>query len=83
MLEASKGNQTLIRLTPDSMQDLPMKMVEIFDAPLTDEYDFKWFKGHFSEVVLPALKSGGKLLATKEIVCLCTIANSTEVWPSR
>jgi hypothetical protein len=68
MLKASKNNQTLIRLTPDSMQDLPMKMVEIFDAPLIEEYDFKWFKGHFSEVVLPALGSGGKLLTTKEIV---------------
>lgn len=68
MLKDTHGNQTLIALTPDSMQDLPVKMVEIFDAPLTDEYDYKWFKGHFTEVVLPALGSGGKLLTTKEIV---------------
>jgi hypothetical protein len=36
MLKDTHGNQTLIRLTPDSMQNLSMKMVEIFDAPLTD-----------------------------------------------
>jgi hypothetical protein len=68
MLKASKANQTLIQLTPDSMQNLSMKMVEIFDAPLIGQYDYKWFKGHFTEVVLPALGSGGKLLTTKEIV---------------
>ncbi len=61
MLKENKGEQTLIRLTPDSMQHLGMKMVEIFDAPLTDEYSFKWFKGHFSDVV-PAstLRERGK-----------------------
>jgi hypothetical protein len=68
MLKATHGNQTLILLTPDSMQDLPMKMVEIFDAPLIGQYDFKWFKGHFSDVVLPALGSGGKIVTTKETV---------------
>jgi hypothetical protein len=67
MLNASKPNQTLILLTPDSMENLSMKMVEIFDAPLIGQYDYKWFKGHFKEVVLPALGSGGKLLTTKEI----------------
>jgi hypothetical protein len=67
MLKAAHGNQTLIRLTPDSMASLTMKMVEIFDAPLTEKYDYKWFKGHFSQVILPALGSGGKILETKEI----------------
>ena len=68
MVKLGKDNQTLIRLTPDSMQDLPMKMVEIFDAPLAGQFDYKWFKAHFKEVILPALGSGGKLLTTKETV---------------
>lgn len=68
MLKDSHGNQTLIQLTPDSMQDLSMKMVEIFDVPFSDKYDYKWLKGHFSQVVLPALGSDGKILATKEIL---------------
>jgi hypothetical protein len=68
ILKDTHGNQTLIRLTPDSMQNLSMKMVEIFDAPLTDRYDYKWFKAHFSDVVLPALGSGGKILTTKETI---------------
>jgi len=68
MLKATHGNQTLIRLTPDSMQDLSMKMVEIFDAPLIGGNDFKWFKGHFSEVVMPALGADGKILTRKEMV---------------
>jgi hypothetical protein len=68
MLKDSKGEQKLIRLTPDSMQHLDMKMVEIFDAPLTEQYSFKWFEEHFSDVVLPALGSKGKIFTTKEIV---------------
>lgn len=68
LLKDSHGNQTRISLTPDSMQDLSMKMVEIFNAPLTDQYDYKWFKDNFSQVVLPALGPGGKILSTKEIV---------------
>lgn len=68
MLKASHGDQTLIQLTPDSMKHLTMKMVEIFDAPLTEKYDFKWFKGHFAEVILPGLGSDGKIVTTKEIL---------------
>jgi hypothetical protein len=66
MLKAAHGDQKMIRLTPDSMRDLTMKMVEIVDAPLGQQYDFKWFKGHISQVVLPALGAGGKILSTKE-----------------
>lgn len=68
MLKDTHGDQTLIRLTPDSMQNLAMKMVEIFQAPLIGKTDFNWFKGHFSQVVMPGLEDGGKILATKEIV---------------
>ena len=32
MEKATNGSQTMIRLTPDSMRDLSMKMVEIMDA---------------------------------------------------
>ena len=68
MLKSTHGRLTLIQLTPDSMQHLSMKMVEIFDAPLIGDYDYKWFKRHFSEVVGPALGAGGKILTKKEIV---------------
>jgi len=68
MLKDSHDNQTLIRLTPDSMQALSIKMVEIFDAPLTEQYDYKWFKANFPALLLPALGSGGKILTTKEIM---------------
>jgi hypothetical protein len=50
------------------MQGLSMKMVEIFNALLIGEHDFKWFKDNFSQVVLSALGSGGKIISSKEIV---------------
>jgi len=68
MLKDSHDNQTFIRLTPDSMKELSMKMVQISDAHLIQQYDYKWFKAHFASVVLPGLGSGGRLLTTKEII---------------
>jgi hypothetical protein len=68
MLKTTHGSRTLVTLTPDSMQNLSMKMVQIFNAPLIGDHDYKWFKGHFAEVVLPALGERGKILTKKEIV---------------
>jgi len=68
MLKDTLTNKTLVRLTPDSMQHLSMKMIEIFQAPLFDKYNFNWFKEHFEQVVMPGLGEGAKILTKKEII---------------
>lgn len=61
----SRGAETRVELTPDSMQTLGMKMCTIFALPLSG-HDYAFFKEHFIQMTQTAIGSDGKILKTTE-----------------
>ena len=66
MTSEKKGQVTLVSVTPDSMKNLTMKMVEVFDLPTDAEHNFAFFKKNFTMIIQSTIGTEGKILKTQE-----------------
>ncbi len=67
MTRETRGAQVRVTLTPDSMQQLTMRMFEIIYLPMGGEHNYAWFKKNFASMLQPYVDQGGKILKTTEI----------------
>jgi len=63
----NRGEQTRISLTPDSMQKLSMRMVEIYELPVTPEHNYASLKANFASLIRTGTSEDAKFLKTEEI----------------
>ena len=72
----TRGAQVRVTLTPDSMQQLTMRMFEIMELPLDGEHNYAYFKKEFPTILKPWVDQGGKILKSEEI----TFKNHTSMY---
>jgi len=63
----SRGAQTRISLTPDSMQNLTMRMFEAFELPSTAEHNYAFLKTNFTALIKTGVSEDAKFVKTEEI----------------
>lgn len=63
----SRGTQTRISLTPDSMQNLSMRMIEMYELPSNAEHNYAFFKANFTELIKNGTSSDAKFLKMEEM----------------
>jgi hypothetical protein len=67
VVRESRGQHTRVTMTPDSMQQLAMRMVTMYDVPTDEKHNFAFFKKNFSSILQPSIGSDGKILKTEDI----------------
>jgi hypothetical protein len=60
-------NQSRISMTPDSMQQLTLRLVVLFDLPTDDQHNFALFKTNFAAIVQPSIGPEAKISKIEEI----------------
>jgi hypothetical protein len=66
--KASRDGQNRVTMTPDSMKQLTMRMVEIFYLATDEKRNFATLKQNFVAIVQPMIGSEGKIGKTEDIV---------------
>ena len=61
------GSQVRITLTPDSMQNLTMRMFVIFDLPTDAQHNYAYFKKNFVPLIKAGVEADAKIVKTEEI----------------
>jgi hypothetical protein len=67
MNKEANGERTRVTLTPDSMQQLTMRMVLIYELPLGSDHSYESFKKDFPAMVRAQTDGETKFLKTDEI----------------
>jgi hypothetical protein len=67
MTKETRGNRTRTTLTPDSMQKLTMRMIEIVDIPVSSDYPYATLKSRFPSIVKMRPEDGIKITKIEEI----------------
>jgi hypothetical protein len=60
-------NQSRVSMTPDSMQQLNLRLVVLFDLPTDDQHTFALFKKNFVGIVQPSIGPEAKMSKIEEI----------------
>jgi len=67
MTREAHGEQTRVTLTPDSMQNLAMRIIEIIDLPLSGSHTYANFKSNFTSILEAQPDAGIKVTKNEEI----------------
>ena len=67
MTREAHGDQTQVTLTPDSMQNLTMRMIEIIDLPQSGSHTYANFKSGFTSILEAQPDAGIKVTRSEEI----------------
>jgi hypothetical protein len=65
--EAPHAGQSRLTLTPDSMQNLTMKIIEIYELTVSGDHTYARFKNDFASMLQSRSGMGTKVLKTEEI----------------
>ena len=67
MKQETQGGLSRITLTPDSMQNLSMRMIELYDLPVSGTHTYTFFKENFAAMIQARDKDGTTIRKTAEI----------------
>ena len=66
MSREAHGEQTRVTLTPDSMQHLTMRIIEIFELPLSGDHTYANFRSGFASILEAQPEAGIKVTRSEE-----------------